>query len=155
MKNITFLILSIFYFNCYTSVVNSKNSNEDTKQIFSEEYFVPSDDNNNKIIVSLCKEWKHSREEEKDSVKIYRPSTLYHFPPSRFRETLEFFKDGRFKYLFLSPNDAHYFKYGSWGMNKKDTNIIGLKYSAERIIEIKIIQIRQDSFSFILLDSKV
>ena len=151
MKNIILLILSVLIYSCYTNNVNSQNSSEDTNQIFSERYFIPTDDSNNKIINFLYKEWKHSREEEKDSVQIYRPSIQYEFPPSRFRETFEFFKDGKFKYLYLSPNDTHYFKYGNWGINKEDTNIIGLMYSPERIVQIKVIHIGEDSFSFILL----
>ena len=155
MKSIVALILSIFICSCYTNIVNSQNSNKDINQILSDDYFIPTDDNNKKITNLLCQEWKRSTEEERDSVQIYRPSILYDFPPSRFRETFKFLKDGKFKYLYLSPNDAHYYKYGNWGINKKDTNIIGLKYSSEKIEQIKVIRINENSFSFILLDSKV
>lgn len=153
MKISILLFIVLLFSGCYTKVSDFSNS-EDKQLILSEDYILPSrmDFEDYKTIPFLFHEWVHSREEEKDSIKIYRPSASRSFPPSRFREIIEFYKDGKFKYLFLDPYDAHYFKYGGWALNKQDTSIIGLVYSPQKVNRIKIIQLSNDILSFVSLD---
>jgi hypothetical protein len=67
-------------------------------------------------INDLFQHWVHSREEEQPDVKIqtFRPAASMDFPPSRFRMEYKFARDGRCEFLFLAPNDGHYFKPCTW-----------------------------------------
>ena len=51
------------------------------------------------------------------------------FSPSRFRMQYKFARDGRCEFLFLAPNDGHYFKPCTWTIGA-DKSI--LKISADR-----------------------
>jgi hypothetical protein len=63
-------------------------------------------------INDLFQHWVHSREEEERgaTIRIFRPAVSMDFPPSRFRMQYKFARDGRCEFLFLAPNDGHYFK---------------------------------------------
>jgi len=67
-------------------------------------------------INNLFQHWIHSREEEQPDAKIeiFRPAASMDFPPSRFRMEYKFARDGRCEFLFLAPNDGHYFKPCTW-----------------------------------------
>jgi len=104
-----------------------------------------------KSLLFLLREWKHSREEERDSIVIYRPSSSRYFPPTRFRETIEFFKDGEFKYLNIGAGDAHYFMYGAWALSKTDSSIIMLVYSQEKKVKIKLVELNDNILSYVVL----
>lgn len=59
--------------------------------------------------------WMNAYEEQtSDSGKIYRPCDYMEFPPSRFRDSMEFMEGGECRYMVLSPNDAHYAESGRW-----------------------------------------
>ena len=75
-------------------------------------------------VSELTKEWVHSREEEIDSVRIYRPAGFKHFPSSRYRQKYIFKDDGLCKYYVLHPGDAHYYEVGTWTYNENDQRLI-------------------------------
>lgn len=64
----------------------------------------------------LTQHWVHSREEEppNSTVEIYRPNGPRDFPPSRFRMRYIFEEGGTCSWYYLAPDDAHYFRPGSW-----------------------------------------
>jgi hypothetical protein len=97
----------------------------------------------------------HSVEEEKDSVKIYRPAESGEFPLRRFRSIVEFYEDGRFRYLYPDPADAHHFRSGSWESNRDESNIITIEYTSEKIIRIEIVELNEFIFRFISLDEDI
>lgn len=154
MKTFILFFISILILSCSTNAIKSTNS-EEGSIIISNDYFRASDIDYQKykLLTILFQEWKHAREEEEDSIQIYRPSNSQNFPSTRFRGSFEFYKDGRFKYLYLAPNDAHYFRYGTWGLSKKESSLIGLFYSSQKMNRIKIIQLNNNILSFISLGS--
>ena len=85
---------------------------------------VNSQNYNNIDISLLLREWTNSYEEETDSVKIYRSSDSMEFLPSRYRERIKFIEPNVYKYLVLSPNDAHYFRTAKWEYDKNTNQII-------------------------------
>lgn len=106
--------------------------------------------NPDKIDISeLEKDWVHSREEETDSIQIYRPINFKEFPASRYREVYSFSDSGRCRYLVLAPNDAHYFKNGTWTYSENDQKIIIFNSAAQAIIEFKIISVTMDLLKII------
>jgi hypothetical protein len=61
--------------------------------------------------------WAASYEEDNDAVtifKTYRPCNYKEFKPGMYRHRIEFFRDGKCKWLRMAPNDAHYFVDGVW-----------------------------------------
>jgi hypothetical protein len=73
----------------------------------------------------LYQHWIHSSEEEKtDSEQIFRPKDFKEFPPSRFRMQYIFRKNGECEWYFLSPDDNHRFKTGTWRIDPNDKNIL-------------------------------
>jgi hypothetical protein len=79
----------------------------------------------------LFQHWVHSREEEERgaTIQIFRPAASMDFPASWFRMEYKFARDGRCEFLFLAPNDGHYFKPCTWKISA-DKSI--LKISANR-----------------------
>ena len=107
-------------------------------------------ENENDINIKfIIKEWKHSYEEEKDSVLIFRPSNYQEFPPSRFRGVYEFRFDYTLKYLFLAPNDGHYFKEGYWNYNSENKVLQILNSENEIIQEYQIIILEENILKLI------
>ena len=82
-------------------------------------------------INDLFQHWVHSREEEERgaTIQIFRPVASMDFPTSRFRMAYKFARDGRCEFLFLAPDDGHYFKPCTWKMSA-DKSI--LQISANR-----------------------
>ncbi|MCF8242459.1 MAG: copper resistance protein NlpE [Melioribacteraceae bacterium] len=138
-------ILFIFIFNgCYTQVIKS-NKSSGAQLTIPGNYISPSKINfeDHDSFTFLFQEWKHSSEEERDSVIIYRPGASINFPPTKFRGTIVFYQDGRFKYSAVNPSDAPFYKFGIWALNKNDKNIILLIYSNEKKSRIKLIELTQ------------
>ncbi len=65
--------------------------------------------------------WKASYEEnnEKRKTQVFRSCSYTKFAPSMFRLEIEFFADGKCKYLHVGPTDNHYYVEGKWTYNKK------------------------------------
>ena len=95
-------------------------------------------------IDELKKRWIHSREEEIDSIQIYRPFDYKEFPPSRYRQVYSFSDSGKCKYLILAPNDAHYFENGTWTYNGKNQLLVIFNSSQQVIREFEIISVTKD-----------
>jgi len=73
----------------------------------------------------LYQHWIHSSEEQKtDGEQIFRPKDYKEFPPSRFRMQYIFRKNGECEWYFLSPDDNHRFKTGTWRIDPDDKNIL-------------------------------
>ena len=74
----------------------------------------------------LCRHWVQSYEEQRsdDRERIFRPAGFKTFPPSRFRMDYKFGRDGGLEWLFLSPDDAHRFKAGTWAVDPKDGAVL-------------------------------
>lgn len=69
--------------------------------------------NNNDLLPGLFKHWIHSREEDTESVKVYRPSN-YDFPPSRGREGFDLKENGEFVQYGIAPTDRPQTVKGQW-----------------------------------------
>jgi hypothetical protein len=110
----------------------------------------PTDIVNRESLNYLYQDWQRSYEEETDSVKIFRPSESRTFPPGYYRENLEFYSNGELKYLYLSPSDAHHFKYGSWEAFNDD-DMIRINYSRDKVQLIRIVELDKDIFRFTLV----
>jgi hypothetical protein len=70
----------------------------------------------------LCQSWVHFFEEQttNDSVQIYHSKEFKDVRPSRFRMQYTFHEDGQCDWLFLAPDDGHYFKKGNWNVSKEN-----------------------------------
>jgi hypothetical protein len=98
---------------------------------------------------NLEKQWVHSREEETDSVQIYRPTDYKELPASRFREVYYFEDSSECKYLVLAPNDAHYFEVGTWAYNDNNQTLVIYNSSQQTINRFKIILVNKVLLKFI------
>jgi hypothetical protein len=74
----------------------------------------------------LFQHWVRSSEEERpgDAVQVFRPAASREFPPSRFRMAYKFARDGSCEWYFLSPDDAHRFKPGTWRLDASDKTLL-------------------------------
>lgn len=75
---------------------------------------------NNELPSEVFKHWTHSREEDTENIKVYRPSE-YNFPPSRGREGFELTENGEFIQYGVGPTDKSQKVMGQWkaeGANK-------------------------------------
>jgi hypothetical protein len=61
----------------------------------------------------IFKHWVHSREEDKEGTKVYRPSD-YDFPPARGRKGFEIKEDGEFIKYEIAPDDRLKPVVGHW-----------------------------------------
>ncbi|MCE9602963.1 MAG: hypothetical protein K8S21_12225 [Gemmatimonadetes bacterium] len=66
----------------------------------------------------IIRDWVRAYEEELpgDSVQVFRPDGSVTLPPSRFRMAYKFVRGGTCEWLFLSPDDNHRFKPGTWAI---------------------------------------
>lgn len=128
MKKILFIFSLIFIFGC--------NSDE----ILNSEII---------DIAELKKQWAHSREEEKDSIQIYRPIDYKEFSPTRYRQMYSFAESGKCEYLVLSPNDAHYFESGTWTYNEDKQLLVIYDLSKQTKRVLKIILVTKDQLKFV------
>lgn len=89
--------------------------------------------------------WKASYEEndEKAKTEIYRPCTN-EFRPSMFRLSIEFFKDGKCKYLHAGPTDIHYFVDGKWTYNSRTKVVTVLDDKKKLAYKFKVIEANGD-----------
>lgn len=84
--------------------------------------------------------WAASFEEDNDAItvsKTYRPCDYKEFKPSMFRYRIEFFRDGKCKWLQLAANDAHYFVDGTWKYNRGNVTVLDAKGEIKMKFKIK------------------
>jgi len=60
--------------------------------------------------------WNHSREEEKNEVRVFRPEG-YELPRARGRERIEFLEEGRVEYHSIAPMDGYIKKRGRFTLH--------------------------------------
>jgi len=85
---------------------------------------------------ALCKHWVHSREEDTNTVTVYRPAN-YSFPPSRGRTGLEFGTDGTFKRIGIGQTDISRVAVGTWQVEGKGATEVHVQVDDSRqVLEI-------------------
>ena len=74
----------------------------------------------------LVGSWTHSMEEDSfgSTTDWYRPSQSRDFAYDWFRMRYDFFADGTCEYWWLSPNDAHEMRPGTWELVEKDERYV-------------------------------
>lgn len=127
MKNLYLIIFCLFVCLACT---NSKKTNK-TNPVNITDNQVKSKDS---ISIQLGK-WTHSREEDSDGVKVFRPSS-YKLPPSRGRVTFILKENGELEYMPLAANDLHQFYPGTWSLSG---NKLTLKYQ-DRTLTYSILE---------------
>jgi len=96
-----------------------------------------------RTVIHKC--WTNSREEAtQSSIFIYRPCDYKTFPPSRFRDRIEFEENGKCSYLYLAPNDGHYMVQGEWKYDKLKQLLIIKDKSGRIVYNFKVISIENE-----------
>ncbi|MGH4011076.1 MAG: hypothetical protein ACRDTH_23440 [Pseudonocardiaceae bacterium] len=95
--------------------------------------------------------WLRSREEEKGSVRVYRPEN-FPFPPARGREGLVFHADGGFDYLGPGRGDQPGKATGTWRTDPSDSSRITAD-AAGQTIELRILEVTGDVLHLEWLES--
>ena len=97
------------------------------------------------IPVDLYKCWSASYEENKETSKekIYR-NCEYAFPPSRFRQSIIFEKDGTCKVLHVGEADAHYYVDCKYVYNKKKRTINISDEKGKVKMKFKVISVNKE-----------
>ncbi len=83
---------------------------------------------NNKLKLpsTIFQHWIHSREEDTDDVRVYRPSD-YKFPPARGRDGFEIKENGEFIQYGIGPTDAPEKIMGPWKIAEENQIIVSLE----------------------------
>lgn len=84
---------------------------------------------NNNLSHAIFKQWIHSREEDTEGVRVYRPSD-YNFPPSRGREGFEIKENGEFIRYGIGPTDRRQKITGTWKV--EENNKIRVTFEGQR-----------------------
>ena len=98
--------------------------------------------------------WKASYEEsnEKTKTDVYRPCTYSKFRPSMFRLEIEFFNDGKCKFLHVGPTDDHYYVDGKWVYDKNTKTISVLDDKDKLTYKFKIKKVGKELMKTISLN---
>ena len=93
----------------------------------------------------LTKHWVHSREEEPEAAgyALYRPADFKDFPISWFRMQYVFHPGGDCDWLYLAPNDAHYFREGTWRRDPIDRAVLHVD-TGDRTDTFRILELTPD-----------
>ena len=83
----------------------------------------------NELPPEIFKHWIHSREEDIETVRVYRLSN-YEFPPSRGRDGFEFRENGEFIQYGIGPTDRMQRILGTW--TAEGENQIRVSFKAEQ-----------------------
>jgi hypothetical protein len=73
--------------------------------------------------------WRHSREEDASGLVVYRPDD-FPFPPTRFREAVEFGSDGSVTFFGLGADDRRVPIPGHWA--KIDDLVVSTEFADPR-----------------------
>ena len=105
-------------------------------------------------VEQLAQHWIHSREEETQGsdVQIYRRENYQEFPPSLFRMQYIFYADGKCKWYYLAPNDAHHFRDGTWKIDANAENIIHIEQ--DKTVSYRIVELTKEVLRMILTTTK-
>ena len=94
----------------------------------------------NKELMGL---WLHSREEDTDNRKHYRPKS-FAFPVSRGRTGFEFKPDGKFVEIGIAPADGPEYIPGSWKESSGRMFIITFDDPQKPGYTIKVLELSQE-----------
>ena len=89
---------------------------------------------------ALFTEWRHSHEEDKPGVKVFRPSS-YKFPRSRGRTGFDIKQNGDFVQYEIAPTDGLAKKTGRWKAAGKDAITVSFPGLEAKPVTIKIISL--------------
>ena len=98
--------------------------------------------------------WKASYEEtnEKTKTEIYRPCTYSKFRPSMFRLEIEFFIDGKCKFLRVGTTDNHYYAEGKWNYESSKKIITVLDENGKPTYKFALKKVSKDVLKTISLN---
>lgn len=103
----------------------------------------------NPEIIQGC--WTDSYEEKTQDTLIFRPCEYKKFPPSRFRFKMKLNADYTCSWYYLSPDDAHHMKEGTWNFDS-DTRLLKIiDENAEKIKVYKLVKVEKDKLRIIQL----
>ena len=87
---------------------------------------------------AIYKHWIHSREEDAEDVRVYRPSD-YKFPPSRGREGFEIKENGEFIQYGIGPTDAPEKIIGTWTIAGENQIIVSLEVPRQNSYTMEVV----------------
>lgn len=93
---------------------------------------------NNELPSAIYKHWIHSREEDTEDVRVYRPSD-YEFPPSRGRDGFEFRENGEFIQYGIGPTDGVQRIVGTWTAEGENQIRVSLKAEQEESYTMQVV----------------
>lgn len=92
--------------------------------------------------------WTRSYEEEtdlNDGIQLYRPTDSRQFPPSWFRNSYVFDRDGTCEWLVLHPADAHYMEPATWKADSGNRNLVSIHNPiGTEVVRFKILELATD-----------
>jgi hypothetical protein len=99
--------------------------------------------------------WKHSWEEDTSQhiIKTFRPADYMEFPSAWYREQLIFEQDSVVQWLYLAPNDGHYFKTGKWWLSAPEDSLLSIQYEPEndQVTDYKILVLNDSTLKMEIL----
>jgi len=105
-------------------------------------------------VKQLAQHWVRSHEEEAQGsdVQIYRRKNYEEFPPSRFRMQYIFYPDGKCKWYFLAPDDAHHFRDGTWEVDANSEDIIHVEQG--KTVSFRIVELTEEVLRMVSTTAK-
>lgn len=85
--------------------------------------------------------WTHAYEEDKDGVRIFKPSQSQDFAPSMYRLNLVLKANNEAEYLVLSPVDAHFMETGKWKYNADTRELLITDNDNRPVHRYKVIEV--------------
>lgn len=107
----------------------------------------------NNVSSSLYRCWAASYEEnnEESKEKIYRPCEKG-FPPSRFRQTINFNQNGSCKVLMVGETDLHYQVECKWNYDKKK-KIISIADDKKKVkMKFKLVKVDDQILKIVFME---
>ena len=92
----------------------------------------------NELSPAIFQHWIHSREEDIETIRVYRPSD-YEFPPSRGRDGFEFRENGGFIQYGIGPTDRAQRIIGTWTAEGENQIRVSLKAEQEESYTMQVV----------------
>jgi hypothetical protein len=102
---------------------------------------------------ALYRCWAASYEENKEDSKekVYRPCENQ-FPPSRFRQTIHFDKNGTCKVLMVGETDIHYEADCKWSYDKKKRIVFISDDKSKVKMKFKLVKVEKDILKIVFIE---
>ncbi|NQY66718.1 MAG: hypothetical protein HRT72_03215 [Flavobacteriales bacterium] len=123
MIRLNILLALFFFFSCNQKAAESIKAESVSKHVYNK--------------------WLHSREEDTEYIKVYRPST-YQFPPSRGRRGFEIKEDGIFALIKIGITDIPDIVIGKWTSNSSNKIEVKFDNSEENDLNLNITLITKE-----------